>query len=112
MISEFYVSHFGFERIAFRGLETGNRNFATHVVKQGKIIFAFTSPYGAEQSGGVKGDYNDDVNEHLKLHGDGRLYCCCCVYCNSLVKQVSRTWRFVLPIASQCSKLLLPKARK
>ena len=30
--------------LADRGLETGNRDYATHVIRQNKIIFALSSP--------------------------------------------------------------------
>lgn len=40
----YYTTRFGFEFLAYQGLETGNRDYATHVVRNGKIIYAFTSP--------------------------------------------------------------------
>lgn len=42
--ASFYCSRLGFEYVAYQGLETGNRDFATHVVMNGDIIFAFRSP--------------------------------------------------------------------
>jgi 4-hydroxyphenylpyruvate dioxygenase len=70
----------GFEPFAYQGLETGNRKYAKHVVKQNKvnysnlrrfydlisfllkIVFVFVSPYET-----------DDVEfgKHLTKHGDG-----------------------------------------
>ena len=43
------MTHFGFEFYAYKGLETGSRNVATHVVsnKDG-VFFAFSSPYTKE----------------------------------------------------------------
>ena len=52
---------FGFEPIAYSGLETGDRQYATHVVKQNDIILAFVSPLTAEEK---------TVNEHIIKHGD------------------------------------------
>eukprot|EP00330_Aristerostoma_sp_ATCC50986_P007175 CAMPEP_0114593270 /NCGR_PEP_ID=MMETSP0125-20121206/14893_1 /TAXON_ID=485358 ORGANISM="Aristerostoma sp., Strain ATCC 50986" /NCGR_SAMPLE_ID=MMETSP0125 /ASSEMBLY_ACC=CAM_ASM_000245 /LENGTH=387 /DNA_ID=CAMNT_0001792339 /DNA_START=68 /DNA_END=1231 /DNA_ORIENTATION=+ len=60
----FYTSRMGFEYYAYQGLETGNRQRATHVIRQGKIVFAFVSSYGPE-------DTSDDIQKHLVKHGDG-----------------------------------------
>merc|ERR1719461_2218165 len=62
----------GFEKIGYCGLETGNRSFASHVVRQKKIIYIFTSPlnpgFGPESGCGHiamdiarKGDAAKDV---------------------------------------------------
>merc|ERR1719461_1074189 len=62
----------GFEKIGYCGLETGNRSYASHVVRQKKIVYVFTSPlnpsFGPESGGGhiafdiaVKGDAAKDV---------------------------------------------------
>jgi 4-hydroxyphenylpyruvate dioxygenase len=63
--ASFYTSRFGFEYFAFQGLETGQRKTATHVVKKGKIIFAFTSSYGPYE------DKENIIADHLVKHGDG-----------------------------------------
>jgi 4-hydroxyphenylpyruvate dioxygenase len=58
-----YCVHFGFVPLAYKGLETGSRKVAAHVVKQNKIIFVFQSmlePYNPKEMG-----------EHLSKHGDG-----------------------------------------
>ena len=57
----FYQTQFGFEPIAYRGLETGDRERVSYVMRQEKIIFILTSPLFA----------SSDLNEHLRLHGDG-----------------------------------------
>jgi len=58
----FYVSRFGFERIAYRGLETGCRDVVSHVVKQGDVVLCLTSPLNP----------NDTVlGNHIIKHGDG-----------------------------------------
>ena len=58
----YYISRFGFEPYAFRGLETGSRSVMTQVVRQNDIIFAFSSPL---EPG------NDTMNAHILRHGDG-----------------------------------------
>jgi 4-hydroxyphenylpyruvate dioxygenase len=63
--ASFYTSRFGFEYFAFQGLETGQRKYATHVVKKGKIIFTFTSSYGPYE------DQDNSIADHLVKHGDG-----------------------------------------
>lgn len=35
--ASFYVTRMGFEYLAYQGLETGNRKYAKHVVKQNKV---------------------------------------------------------------------------
>jgi 4-hydroxyphenylpyruvate dioxygenase len=60
--ASYYIARFGFQPVAYRGLETGHRDLASHVVKQGDIFFVFTSPL------------NPDDHHHasfLARHGDG-----------------------------------------
>lgn len=57
----FYKSAFGFESLAYSGLETGNRDYESYVLKQDKIRFVLTSPL---RSG-------TDVGKHIDKHGDG-----------------------------------------
>jgi 4-hydroxyphenylpyruvate dioxygenase len=52
----------GFEPLAYRGLETGSRQVAAHVVRQNKIILVLMSPYEP---------YNKEMGDHLVKHGDG-----------------------------------------
>lgn len=35
--ASYYSTRLGFEPIAYQGLETGNREYALHVVKQNKV---------------------------------------------------------------------------
>jgi 4-hydroxyphenylpyruvate dioxygenase len=63
--ASFYTTRFGFEYFAYQGLETGERNLATHVVKKGKIIFAFSTSYGPYEN------KDNAMSEHLTKHGDG-----------------------------------------
>jgi len=43
-VSDWYCLRMGFRKIAYKGLETGSRNLASHVVKNGKAVIVFTSP--------------------------------------------------------------------
>ncbi|KAM9099755.1 4-hydroxyphenylpyruvate dioxygenase [Sarcophilus harrisii] len=60
--ASFYCNKMGFSPLAYRGLETGSREVASHVVKQGKIIFIFSSPLNPG---------NKEMGDHLVKHGDG-----------------------------------------
>lgn len=46
--ASYYTTRLGFEPLAYQGLETGNRQFAKHVVKQNKVfeLFQFSSNFG------------------------------------------------------------------
>ncbi len=57
----FYRNAFGFEVVAYAGLETGLRHEAAYVLKQGEITFVLASP--------LSGSHPD--NARLALHGDG-----------------------------------------
>ena len=57
----FYRNAFGFDVVAYAGLETGVRHEAGYVLRQGEITFVLTSP--------LRADHPD--NARLMLHGDG-----------------------------------------
>jgi 4-hydroxyphenylpyruvate dioxygenase len=70
--AEFYVSNakqachyyqtvFGFDLVAYRGLETGTRDRVSYVMQQGNIRFILTGAMGPEGA----------IAEHVALHGDG-----------------------------------------
>lgn len=59
--ASYYVAKLGFNSCAYSGLETGNRDWATHVVSNGKIKLAFQTPYGK----------NEEFSRHMDEHGDG-----------------------------------------
>ena len=59
----FYTSKLGFEFYAYKGLETGERDVASHVVKRNQILLEFQSSYKADDKHGM--------GDHLKRHGDG-----------------------------------------
>jgi len=60
-IAAWYVLRFGFEYLAYRGLETGSREEATWVVRQNKIVLAFTSPLNPVET---------DLARRIKIKGD------------------------------------------
>ncbi len=57
----YYQKAFGFELIAYAGLETGSRDKASYVLKQDKVILVFTSSFDPES----------DISQHVRIHGDG-----------------------------------------
>ena len=57
----YYQQAFGFELIAYSGPETGTRDKASYVLRQGKIVFVFTTSLKADSL----------ISEHVKKHGDG-----------------------------------------
>lgn len=60
--ASYYCDKLGFEPLAYKGLETGSREMASHVIRQGKIMFVFESPLNPG---------NQEMGEHLIKHGDG-----------------------------------------
>lgn len=60
-----YCARFGFEHYAYRGLETGSRRVASHVVKQNDTVFVFKSSYDPDS------EETRVMGEHLTKHGDG-----------------------------------------
>ena len=59
--AHYFKSAFGFQSEAYSGLETGNRENVSFVIKQEKIRLVLTSSYKT----------NSIVNEHCNKHGDG-----------------------------------------
>jgi len=55
---------FGFQPVAYSGLETGNRDYASYVLDSGKIRFVVSSPYRP----------SSEMAAHHLLHGDGVKY--------------------------------------
>lgn len=61
--ASFYCTRMGFEPFVYKGLETGSRDIASHVVKQNKIVFVFQSMLNPEEP--------EEFCDHLIKHGDG-----------------------------------------
>ena len=57
----FYRKAFGFSQVAYSGLETGNRQFASYVLGQGRVRFVLSTPF----------DPAHPASDHLRRHGDG-----------------------------------------
>ncbi len=57
----YYRKAFGFSRAAYSGLETGNRETTSYLMRQSNINFVLTTPLSPEHP----------AAEHIKQHGDG-----------------------------------------
>jgi 4-hydroxyphenylpyruvate dioxygenase len=57
----FYVHAFGFEEVAYRGLETGSRERTSHVLEQGRIRLVLTGALTPDS----------EIAAHAHAHGDG-----------------------------------------
>ena len=73
--ASFYVTRMGFRLIAKRGLETGSRFFASHVLSNGNAIFVLTSPLRPasvlHENISLSDRQNlEDMHAHLQRHGD------------------------------------------
>ncbi|QLI66541.1 4-hydroxyphenylpyruvate dioxygenase [Metarhizium brunneum] len=73
----YYVNLFGFKHIAYRGLETGSRYFASYVVGNNDVRFVFTSPLRSAVHLGPEEPISPedktlllDMYAHLERHGD------------------------------------------
>ena len=61
--ASYYTTRFGFQYLAYQGLETGNRDTVSHVVSRGGAVLVFKSSY-------TKLDV-DKISDFTKTHGDG-----------------------------------------
>jgi 4-hydroxyphenylpyruvate dioxygenase len=59
--AHFYKTAFGFQSLAYAGLETGMKDRVSYVLKQGKIRLVLTTALTSESP----------IGEHVKKHGDG-----------------------------------------
>lgn len=57
----YYKAAFGFQSLAYAGLETGVKDKASYVLAQDKIRLVFTTPLNSA----------NPINQHLAKHGDG-----------------------------------------
>ncbi len=58
--AHFYKTAFGFQSLAYKGLETGCKDYASYVLAQDKIRLVLTTPLNSKSL----------LNEHLRKHGD------------------------------------------
>ncbi len=59
--AHFYKTAFGFQSVAYAGLETGMKDRVSYVVQQDKIRLVLTSPLTKD----------GPINDHINKHGDG-----------------------------------------
>jgi len=59
--SAYYWKVWGFKPVAYSGLETGNRQYASWLLEQNKIRFVLSTPYSP----------HSEMAAHHMLHGDG-----------------------------------------
>ncbi len=59
--AHYYKTGFGFESFAYCGLETGNKEYCSYVVKQDKIRLVLTTPFNPDS----------EISDHIRRHGDG-----------------------------------------
>jgi len=59
--AHFYRSAFGFELVAYRGPETGNRESASYLLQQDKVRLVLTTPMRA----------TNEIADHIHRHSDG-----------------------------------------
>lgn len=59
--AHYYKTAFGFQSLAYKGLETGCREYSSYVLAQDKIRIVLTTPLNS----------NSPINDHLRKHGDG-----------------------------------------
>ena len=59
--AHYYQTAFGFQPLAYAGLETGITDRTSYVLQQGKIRFVLTTALIPDS----------DISEHVKQHGDG-----------------------------------------
>jgi 4-hydroxyphenylpyruvate dioxygenase len=71
----YYSTRMGFYPVARRGLETGSRLVASHVISNGAATFVLTSPLRSienveETASQSERDLVKEIHEHLRQHGD------------------------------------------
>lgn len=59
--AHYYKTAFGFQDLAYCGLETGSRDRVSYVLIQDKIRLVLTSPF----------DPDSEISHHIRKHGDG-----------------------------------------
>ena len=59
--AHYYKTAFGFQEVAYSGLETGNKEATSYVLKQDKIRLVLTTPFNPDS----------EISHHIRKHGDG-----------------------------------------
>jgi 4-hydroxyphenylpyruvate dioxygenase len=60
-VAHYYQTAFGFQPLAYSGLETGNKKKTSYVLRQDKITFVFSTSL----------EPDSEIGKHVDLHGDG-----------------------------------------
>jgi 4-hydroxyphenylpyruvate dioxygenase len=73
--ASYFITRFGFDLIAYQGLETGHRCVSSHVIANGDVVFVFSAPIRDMNT--IEEDCTDseklllaEIHEHLSKHGD------------------------------------------
>jgi 4-hydroxyphenylpyruvate dioxygenase len=59
--AHYYKTAFGFQEVAYSGLETGDKEKVSYVLKQDKIRLVLTTPFNPD----------NEISDHIRRHGDG-----------------------------------------
>ncbi|MBK9221251.1 MAG: 4-hydroxyphenylpyruvate dioxygenase [Saprospiraceae bacterium] len=62
--AHYYKTAFGFQSLAYSGLETGNKDRTSYVLQQDKIRLVLTTPFNPDS----------EISHHIRIHGDGVKY--------------------------------------
>ena len=77
--ASYYMARMGFQHIAYRGLETGSRSIASHVISNGRAIFVLTSLTRGSDGGWHEEPQGlpdaekrllQEIRAHINMHGD------------------------------------------
>lgn len=68
--AHYYKTAFGFQSVAYSGLETGNHDTQSYVLQQGKIRFVLTSPLNKDSEIGKRIDEKGDAVKVIALWVD------------------------------------------
>lgn len=76
-VAQYYITRMGFRPLAYKGLETGSRHIASHVVENNGVRFVFTSPVrsssrqASNKASPKEQKLLDEIYDHIDKHGDG-----------------------------------------
>lgn len=75
--ASYYMMRMGFERVAYKGLETKSRAVASHVVRNGGVTFVLSSPLRSLEAIEKGSEFSDEekalvreMHAHMEKHGD------------------------------------------
>lgn len=68
--ASYYITRMGFKPLAYKGLETGNRAVAAHVIENGDVRFVFMSAVRCTADNEEDQKLIDEIHNHIIKHGD------------------------------------------